>query len=136
MKKLLVHLDAEDHEWMRKKSFEMGIPMAEIMRQGLELYKNKLEGESVVRYDALCKDWGIDPEENRHLFEWLKDDPRDERGNPTRALGISTVGGKVFKLKQVCSGGGVYFYFEDGKIRPQVFAKTIGRQASADDFEF
>ena len=33
--------EIELHEFLRKESFETGLPMAEIMRRGLELYKNQ-----------------------------------------------------------------------------------------------
>lgn len=31
------------YEWLKKESFESGLPMAEIARRGLELYKNQKE---------------------------------------------------------------------------------------------
>ena len=35
--------EIELHEFLRKESFKTGLPMAEIMRRGLELYKNQKE---------------------------------------------------------------------------------------------
>lgn len=47
-KQLLVHLTEQDHDFLRKESFETGLPMAEIMRQGLELYKTQKEMEEMT----------------------------------------------------------------------------------------
>jgi len=53
-KQLLVHLTEEDHEWLRREKFITGLDMAEIMRRGLELYKNqKEEKEMKFRVDII-----------------------------------------------------------------------------------
>lgn len=38
--------ELELYEWLRRQKFETGLAMAEIVRQGLELYKEKFEDES------------------------------------------------------------------------------------------
>ena len=37
------------YEWLKKESFESGLPMAEIARRGLELYKNQKEAYEVAK---------------------------------------------------------------------------------------
>ncbi len=41
--------EIELHEFLRKESFETGLPMAEILRRGLEMYKNQKEEEKVTK---------------------------------------------------------------------------------------
>lgn len=40
--------EIELHEFLRKESFDTGMPMAEIMRRGLEMYKNKKEEDEMT----------------------------------------------------------------------------------------
>ncbi len=84
-------------------------------------------------YSKLAKDWGIDPEANRTLFEWVKDDPRDEQGRLTREVGIRKPGGPVEKLERRHDEAGVLFYsLADGTL----FPRGSGAQVSAMDFDF
>ena len=39
--------ELELYEWLLRQKFETGLAMAEIVRQGLELYKKKSEGDAV-----------------------------------------------------------------------------------------
>lgn len=51
-KQILVRFTGEEelelHEFLRKESFETGLPMAEIMRTGLELYKSQKEEKEMT----------------------------------------------------------------------------------------
>lgn len=86
-------------------------------------------------YQKICELWGIDAEENRAIFEWLKDDPRDKEGRLTREVGIRKPGGKVEKLtrRRMDDGSGCIFYSLEDKA---LFPRNTGAMVSAMDFLF
>jgi hypothetical protein len=85
-----------------------------------------------ITYGELAKSWGIDPEANREIFEWLKADPRDEQGRLTREVGIRRPGGPVEKLERCHDEAGVLFYsLADGTL----FPRGTGAQVSAMDVD-
>lgn len=45
--------ELELYEFMRKESFETGLPMAEIVRRGITLYKTQKEEKEVLTYEVL-----------------------------------------------------------------------------------
>lgn len=53
-RQLLVNFTTEKeielHEFLRRESFDTGMPMAEILRRGLEMYKNEKEMETMTKY--------------------------------------------------------------------------------------
>ncbi len=56
-KQFLIRFTGEDeiklYEWLRKESFETGLPMAEIMRQGLKLYKAQKEDLKMKKLEII-----------------------------------------------------------------------------------
>jgi len=87
----------------------------------------------IKSYTELCKDWGIDPEENRNIFEWLKSDPRDEQGRLTREVGLRKPGEKVEMLDRVINCTGTHFRSREYN---DLFPRGLGVQVSAIDFYF
>jgi len=95
---------------------------------------------SKLSYLDLCKNWGIDPDENRIVFEWLKADPRDEQGRLTREVGMRGHGSVAEKLERRHTRTGTHFYTlsagEFGYLG-EIFLSGCGAvQVSAMDFNF
>ena len=80
---------------------------------------------------SICKNWMVNPLKNRHHFEWVSADPREEGGKLTREIGITAQGGTIVRLKRVYTRVGTHFYEEKsgdlwtGKV-----------SVSKDDFRF
>lgn len=71
----------------------------------------------MLKYSYLCKNWEIDKETNRHHFEWVYADPRNEAGRLTRELGMLEPGGTLVRLTRVYDNlGSVCFATPEGEI--------------------
>jgi len=89
-----------------------------------------------ISYTALCQNWGIDREENRATFEWLKNDPRDKQGRLTREVGLRKPGFAVERLERKHTRVGTLFYTLDSRYRIRLFPRGFGVQVSAMEFYF
>ena len=86
-------------------------------------------------YYEIFEDWGIDPEEDRKTFKWLKEAQRDEKGRLTREVGIRRPGGVPEKLVRRHSMAGTQFYClkESNALYP-LFTGNVS--VSRDDFHW
>jgi len=100
-KRLLIHLPKEEHEWLRRESFQTGRPMAEIMRRGLALYKKQKEELKMRKIEVVIIEAGDNYLDRLESFEMEL--PEDE--NQAVAKAIKEVEARGYKVIPNDHGG-------------------------------
>ena len=77
-KRLLIHLPKEEHEWLRRESFQTGRPMAEIMRRGLALYKKQKEELKMRKLEVVIIEAGDNYLDRLESFEMELPEDKDQ----------------------------------------------------------
>lgn len=85
----------------------------------------------MLKFEDVCKNWGVDPKAVKDDFDWLKADPCDEYNRLTRELGCRKYGGEVVRINRVFSKGLTIFYEAESRIK---WYGTVS--VSARDFRF
>jgi len=109
-KRLLIHLPKEEHEWLRRESFQTGRPMAEIMRRGLALYKKQKEELKMRKIEVVIIEAGDNYLDRLESFEMEL--PEDE--NQAVAKAIKEVEARGYKVIPNDRGGCIEYVSVSG----------------------
>jgi len=109
-KRLLIHLPKEEHEWLRRESFQTGRPMAEIMRRGLALYKKQKEELKMRKIEVVIIEAGDNYLDRLESFEMEL--PEDE--NQAVAKAIKEVEARGYKVIPNDQGGCIEYVSVSG----------------------